>query len=107
MEFIVTKKQIYLIGVILGVLMTIFGFCAQLSYMYYNDDVKIYCDNGTIEMYKKNELNDIIFYCDNQINIYKYNDNSGLGVYFPNKDRVKLALNQQNLNNLNFSINYD
>lgn len=95
MDININKKQMWIIATLLGIFMFIFGMSINIYYMYKNPYVDIYCQNGSVIKYNKSELNEYDYVCDGKdINIYKYNDNEGLGVYFPEKDKIELVMNE-------------
>lgn len=94
MNIELTNKQFWIVSVLLGLALFFVSMCVNMIGLYYDDDVSIRCTNGSIEIYNKSDLNKLDSVCGG-INVYKYNDNSGLGAYFPT-----------NLNN-NPNINLD
>jgi len=97
MEIIITKKNFWKLSFLLGFIMFIFGCVFNFTYLYYKDTVTLYCEYGGTEIYNKTDLNKLDKVCDG-VNIYKYNDNTGLGVYFPNREAVEKANNECCLN---------
>jgi len=61
------------------------------------------CSDGTKEIYSKTELHLQQEICDNT-NYYKYNDNRGLGAYFPNKEAVNRVISEQELFKLDLEL---
>lgn len=99
MEVNLSKRQAYFLSVILGILLFMISIFVNLIGMYYDDEVILACSNGSTERYNKTDLNNINTVC-SDVNIYKYNDNDGLGVYFPNKLKINIAISEYE-NNLN------
>lgn len=78
-EPFLTKRQL-----IMGIILGIFAFSVNLGVIYFQDEIKIQCLNGTIEIHYKSNLSKDLTICGNP-NIYIYNDNSGFGFYLPNE----------------------
>lgn len=82
MDIELTRKQFWIVSVGLGILLFIISMSVNMIGLYYDDEVTIKCTNGSTEKYNKSDLNIVDIVCGGD-NIYKYNDNSGLGAYFP------------------------
>jgi len=93
MEVNLTRKQFWIVSVLLGLVLFIISLTINMIGLYYNEEVKIGCTNGSIEIYNKSELNTLKSVCGGA-NVYKYNDNTGLGAYFPDKKRMNLAISE-------------
>lgn len=87
----ISKKQ-WLQGITLGIWMIIITF----TIIYFQSSITVSCPDGNKEAYLKSEIHQAKEIC-GSINIYKYNDNLGLGAYFPDKDAVnRIILEEQN-----------
>lgn len=93
MDIVLTKKQFWITGVVLGVLMFLVSITINMVYLYNKDDITINCINGSEETYLKENLNYIDSVCGG-VNIYKYNDNTGLWAYYPNREMVQIAITE-------------
>ena len=91
MDVNLTRKQFWVVSIILGLILFIVSLSINMIGLYYNEEVKISCTNGSIEIYNKSELNSIKSVCGG-VNVYKYNDNTGLGAYLPDKMLINLAI---------------
>jgi len=94
MEINFTRKQFWMVSSILGILLFMVSMSINMIGLYYNDEVKISCSDGSFNIYNKSDLNSLNLLCDNDVNIYKYNDNTGLGTYFPDKLKVQMAISE-------------
>ena len=104
MNINLTRKQFWIVSFILGILMFIVSMTVNMIGLYYDDEIKIGCSNGSVKIYNKTDLNKLDKLCDDDINIYKYNNNSGLGAYFPDKRQVNRAITE--FDNKPVSINF-
>lgn len=104
MDVELTRKQFWIVSTILGLLLFIVSMSVNMIGLYYDNEVKISCSDGSYKVYNKSDLNSLNLLCENDVNIYKYNDNTGLGVYFPDKDKIEIAIIEHD-NNIK-SINY-
>jgi len=93
MEINLTRKQFWIVSILLGLALFTVSMVINMIGLYYNEEVKIGCTNGSIEIYNKSQLNGLKSVCGGA-NVYKYNDNTGLGAYFPNKRLVNLAIDE-------------
>lgn len=93
-----TKKQ-YLQSFALSIAMLTLTF----TIVYFQDNITVPCSDGTKEIYSKTELHLQQEICDNT-NYYKYNDNRGLGAYFPNKEAVNRVISEQELFKLDLEL---
>lgn len=84
MNIELTRKQFWIVSTLLGLLLFFVSMCVNMIGLYYSDEVSIRCINGSVETYNKTDLNLLDKVCGGT-NTYKYNDNSGLGAYFPIK----------------------
>ena len=93
MEVNLTRKQFWVVSILLGLALFTISMIINMAGLYYSEDVKIACINGSTETYNKFELNRINSVCGG-VNVYKYNDNTGLGAYFPDKKRMNIAISE-------------
>ena len=101
MDIVLTRKQMWAVGGVLGIIMFICGMSFNMIYLYYDDTITIQCSDGTQMLYNKTDLNNLTYLCSGDINIYKYNDNTGLGAYFPDE----IAVKKVEYENLNYNVN--
>lgn len=97
-----TKREI-----IISILLGIFAISFSYVQLYFDKKLEFTCEYGKKEVYYKSNLSEYKLLC-GKPNPYIYNDNTGFGIFFPNK-RTKDYINE--LNNLkkidiNFSRNY-
>jgi len=88
MDIELTKKQFWIVSILLGFALFIVSMSVNMIGLYYSDEVKIKCIDGSIETYNKTDLNYLDSVCGGE-NVYKYNDNTGLGAYFPKNNNIK------------------
>ena len=62
--------------------------------VYAQQGIIVKCDNGKKEVYNKSNINEAKEICGG-VNIYKYNDNSGLGAYFLNQEAVNRVIREE------------
>ncbi len=85
-------------------LLALFMLIATFSIVYLEETITVPCVDGTEEKYFKSELHLQKEICGG-VNYYKYNDNTGLGAYFPDKEAVnKVKLGNEVNKNLELNI---